>query len=211
MGVRNWKCPGNNLDSEIFSVQQKYSLPRPVAMFLVARGIPENEVEGFLEPRLANLSDPYRFPGIREAAARHGLPSERVRALIFRESRFDPAARGRAGEIGLMQVLPSGAAAEWARVRKGPAPSARELYAVRTNLEVGCFYLSTGMRRWRGYKGQTALALCQYNAGESRALKWRPEDPEDAEILSRITIRSTREYVRSVLKRYRRYCKKQEK
>ena len=148
---------------------------------------------------------------IREAAARHGLPSELVRALIFRESRFDPAARGRAGEIGLMQVLPSGAAAEWARVRKCPAPSARELYAVRTNLEVGCFYLAKGMRRWRGYKGQTALALCQYNAGESRALKWRPEDPEDAEILSRITIRSTREYVRSVLKRYRRYCKKQEK
>ena len=37
---------------------------------------------------------------IREAAARHGLPSELVRALIFRESRFDPAARGRAGEIG---------------------------------------------------------------------------------------------------------------
>ena len=70
MGVRNWKGPGNNLDSEIFSVQQKYSLPRPVAMFLVARGIPENEVAGFLEPRLANLSDPYRFPGIREAAAR---------------------------------------------------------------------------------------------------------------------------------------------
>ena len=148
---------------------------------------------------------------IREAAARHGLPPELVRAVIFRESRFDPAARGKAGEVGLMQVLPSGAAAEWARVRKCPAPSVRELYDVRTNLEVGCFYLAKGMRRWQAYQGRTALALCQYNAGESRAVKWRPENPQDADILPRISIRSTREYVRAVLKRYWRYCEEQKK
>jgi len=70
MGVKNWKCAGSNLDSEIFSVQQKYSLPRPVAMFLVARGVSGDAVPGFLEPRLGNLSDPYRFPGIKEASAR---------------------------------------------------------------------------------------------------------------------------------------------
>ena len=70
MGAKNWKCAGSNLDSEIFSVQQKYSLPRPVAMFLVARGVSGDAVPGFLEPRLGNLSDPYRFPGIKEASAR---------------------------------------------------------------------------------------------------------------------------------------------
>ena len=70
MGAKNWKCAGSNLDSEIFSVQQKYSLPRPVAMFLVARGVKEDSVADFLEPRLGNLSDPYRFPGIKEASAR---------------------------------------------------------------------------------------------------------------------------------------------
>ena len=64
MGVKNWKCAGSNLESEIFSVQQKYSLPRPVAMFLVSRGISGDAVAEFLEPRLGNLSDPYRFPGI---------------------------------------------------------------------------------------------------------------------------------------------------
>lgn len=143
---------------------------------------------------------------IRDAASRHELPPELVRALIFQESRFDPSVRGRAGEIGLMQVLPSGAAAEWARVHKRPVPSARELFDVRTNLEVGCFYLARAMRRWRKYKGRIALALCQYNAGESRAAKWCPADPEDAEILPRIAIRSTREYVRAVMTRYRLYC-----
>jgi len=70
MGVKNWKCAGSNLESEIFSVQQKYSLPRPVAMFLVARGISGESVAEFLEPRLGNLSDPYRFPGIQDACAR---------------------------------------------------------------------------------------------------------------------------------------------
>ena len=148
---------------------------------------------------------------IREAAMRHGLPPDLVRALIFRESRFDPNARGKAGEVGLMQILPTGSAAEWARVHRKPAPSARELADVRTNLEIGCFYLARGMRRWRVYKGRTALALCQYNAGESRAAKWCPDDPDDADILPRITIRSTREYVRAVLTRYWRYCERREK
>ena len=148
---------------------------------------------------------------IRDAAARHGLPPELVRALIFRESRFDPNARGKAGEVGLMQVLPSGAAAEWARVNRRRTPTVRELTDVRINLEIGCFYLARGMRRWRAYKGRTALALCQYNAGERRAAKWCPEDPADAEILPRITIRSTREYVRAILVRYWRYSEKREK
>ncbi len=70
MGVKNWKCAGSNLESEIFSVQQKYSLPRPVAMFLVSRGIHEDAVAEFLDPRLGHLSDPYRFPGIKAAVAR---------------------------------------------------------------------------------------------------------------------------------------------
>ena len=37
------------------------------------------------------------------AARRHGLDPDLVRALIFRESRFNPQARGSRGEVGLMQ------------------------------------------------------------------------------------------------------------
>ena len=141
---------------------------------------------------------------ITAAALRHDLDPDLVRALIFRESRFNPWARGSRGEVGLMQVLPGGAAADWARVKKRPRPSVRELYGVETNLEIGCWYLARAMRRWNGYKECTALALAQYNAGESRAKVWAPEK-RDGEVVTRIRIASTKKYVETIVKRYRKY------
>ena len=143
---------------------------------------------------------------IAAAARRHGLDPDLVRALIYRESRFDPRARGSRGEVGLMQVLPGGAAADWARVMKRPRPSTRELCVVETNLEIGCWYLARAKRRWSGYKHGTALALAQYNAGESRAKTWAP-GKRDGEVVSRIRIASTKKYVETILKRYRKYLR----
>ncbi len=70
MSVKNWKPLSNILPQDVEYLQYKFNLPRPIAVYFAARGIPEKEIPGFLEPRLANLSDPYRFPGIREACAR---------------------------------------------------------------------------------------------------------------------------------------------
>jgi len=141
---------------------------------------------------------------IAEAAGRHGIDPELVRALIFQESRFNARARGSRGEIGLMQVLPRGAAAEWARVRKRPKPSMRELFEVRTNLDIGCWYLARALRRWRGYDARMELALAQYNAGETRAKAWAPAR-KDGTVVERITVASTKKYVTRIMKRYRRY------
>ena len=144
------------------------------------------------------------------ASRRHGLDPDLVRALVFRESRFNPRARGSRGEVGLMQVLPGGAAADWARIKKRPRPSVRELYDVGTNLEIGCWYLARAMRRWSGYRGNIALALAQYNAGESRAKAWAPEK-RDGEVVPRIRISSTKKYVETILKRYRKYLRERSK
>ena len=70
MGVNKWKVNAGNLEEEIAGLQRRFALPRPIALIFAARGIGADQVESFLNPRLANLSDPYRFPGIREAAAR---------------------------------------------------------------------------------------------------------------------------------------------
>ncbi|MBE6355888.1 MAG: single-stranded-DNA-specific exonuclease RecJ [Lentisphaerae bacterium] len=70
MSAKNWKPLGNVLFQDIDLIQQKYHLPRPIAVYFAARGIKAEEIPGFLEPRLANLSDPYRFPKIREACDR---------------------------------------------------------------------------------------------------------------------------------------------
>ena len=144
------------------------------------------------------------------ASRRHGVEPELVRSLVFRESRFNPLARGSRGEVGLMQVLPGGAVADWARVKKRPRPSVRELYDVDLNLEIGCWYLARALRRWSAYREGVALALAQYNAGESRAKAWAPEKL-DGEVVPRIRIASTKKYVETILKRYRKYLRERSK
>lgn len=143
---------------------------------------------------------------IRAAAERHGLNPELVRAVVFRESRFDPEVRGKAGEIGLMQVLPSGAGAEWARQNGKPEPTARELKDPERNLDIGCWFLAQGMRRYAEFREADELALARYNAGQSRADKWRPA-AKDGSVVDRITIKSTRHYVTGIMQRYRKYLK----
>ncbi len=141
---------------------------------------------------------------IHAAAARHGLPPELVRSLVFRESRFNPEAVGSAGEIGLMQVLPQGAVAEWAKRNGKAMPTTRELMAPALNLEIGCSHLARAMQRWRNYRFGTELALAQYNAGESRAARWKPDNPQ-SQVVGRIGIPSTRAYVENIMTRYRHY------
>jgi len=70
MGAKNWKPAANLAAGEVELIRRKFSLPRPIAVYLAARGIAPDAIPGFLAPRLANLSDPYRFPRIKEACAR---------------------------------------------------------------------------------------------------------------------------------------------
>lgn len=142
---------------------------------------------------------------IRAAAAKHGLDSRLVRAVVYQESRFRPGTVGRAGEIGLMQIMPDQAARDWARANRVPVPERAVLFSPRLNLEIGCWYLADGMRRFGGYREATLLALARYNAGLTRAKAWAPEKPDGA-VLPRIAIASTRRYVEQIMNRYRKYC-----
>ncbi len=70
MGNKLWVLSNNapsNVEKELI---EKFSFPRPIALFLAARGITADKVELFLKPNLNKLSDPYRFPGIEQAAKR---------------------------------------------------------------------------------------------------------------------------------------------
>ena len=143
---------------------------------------------------------------IGAAAKKHRLDPELVRALIYQESRFKANRRGSHGEIGLMQVLPSGAAAEWARVNKRRRPYNWELFDVELNLEIGCWYLARALNRWKDYRHGTELALAQYNAGEKRAREWAPKR-KDGEVLPQVKIASTKKYIIEIMERYRSYSK----
>ena len=141
---------------------------------------------------------------ILEAAARNGVDPNLVKAVIWRESRFRPYVRGSSGEIGLMQIMPDKAAVDWAKRNGQPVPSRGALFTPRLNIEIGSWYLANAMRRWSRYKDQLVLALCEYNAGITRASAWKPVD-RNGDVRSRITISSTLSYVNSILAKYEEY------
>jgi soluble lytic murein transglycosylase len=143
---------------------------------------------------------------IAKAAEKYNVDSRFVKAVIYQESRFDAHARGAHGEIGLMQVMPDGAAVDWARHYKKEKLREGLLFNPELNIEIGTWYLSQALKRWRKYKYSKELALCQYNAGGKRADAWKPEKYDDA-VLGRIKIKSTHAYVKAIMKKYRDYCK----
>lgn len=144
---------------------------------------------------------------IRDAASRHGVDPQLVRAVIFEESRFRPDAIGSKGEVGLMQIMPSGSVAEWARRNRRKRPTHSALMRVDLNLEIGVWYLARALKRWSAYRECIPLALVQYNAGEARAERWKPERA-DGEVVPRIGIASTKTYVEKIMARYHRYIGK---
>ena len=145
---------------------------------------------------------------INRVSVRCGVPPQLVRAVVFQESKFEADARGASGEIGLMQVMPRGAVADWAAVHQRKVPSGKELEDPELNLTIGVWYLARALERWKDYHAQIELALIQYNAGEKRAQRWAPED-KNAEVFSRIKIASTRIYVKNIMTRYRKYLTEQ--
>src|SRR3954451_3933485 len=148
---------------------------------------------------------------IRAVAAEHGIDPMLVKAVVWRESRFDPRKVGSAGERGLMQVSER-AAREWARETQVSSFNAQDLLDAKTNLEAGTWYLHRALEHWNHQKKPAVFALAEYNAGASRAQRWANNDPQTA--MSERTFRNnidfpgTRNYVRSVLERYEFYRKR---
>jgi soluble lytic murein transglycosylase len=148
---------------------------------------------------------------IRAVAAEHGLDPMLVKAVVWRESRFDPRKVGSAGERGLMQVSER-AAQEWARETQVSNFNAEDLLDPRTNLEAGTWYLHRALEHWSHQKKPAVFALAEYNAGASRAQRWANNDPQtpmsERTFRSNIDFPRTRNYVRSVLERYEFYRKR---
>ena len=144
---------------------------------------------------------------IEKTAKKYNIDSRFIKAVISQESKFNARARGTSGEIGLMQIMPSGAAVDWARHYKLDDVRAGLLFNPKLNIEIGTWYLAKALKRWREYKYDKELALCQYNAGGTRANAWKPLN-YDGTVIDRIRIRSTRAYVESIMEKYKEYCKK---
>lgn len=114
---------------------------------------------------------------IRKHARREGLSEAVVRAVVRKESGFNPCAVSRAGARGLMQLMPE--TAEYLGVGDPFDPE--------QNLAAGSRFLKMLLDR---YGGNLSLALGAYNAGPGRVDR-----------LGRVpAIPETQEYVRTILK-----------
>ncbi|PZR74277.1 MAG: murein transglycosylase [Chthoniobacterales bacterium] len=145
---------------------------------------------------------------IRSVAAEHQLDPMLVKAVVWRESRFDAQKFGTAGERGLMQVSEK-AAKEWARETKAESFRVEELFDPKTNLEAGAWYLRRAVEHWQNQADSIPFALAEYNAGASRAQRWA--GGEDTRTIPPDTFRAnidfpgTRKYVDSIIARYEFY------
>jgi soluble lytic murein transglycosylase len=72
-------------------------------------------------------------PLIIPIAGKYGIDPCLVRAVIWRESRFDPSAAGTSGERGLMQIMPM-AASDWAVAEKRRDYQPDRLYDPEINI-----------------------------------------------------------------------------
>jgi len=154
---------------------------------------------------------PARFqqydPLIRAVAVEHHLDPMLVKAVVWRESRFDPRKYGSHGERGLMQVSEK-AANEWARENKISDFYFDQLFDPKTNLEAGTWYLQRAVEHWKHQPDPLPFALAEYNAGASRARRWSGNGVADASVrtfLKNIDFPGTRKYVESIMDRYKFY------
>ena len=130
----------------------------------------------------------------REHARAFELEEAWVLGLVRQESRFIVDAKSSAGARGLMQLMP--ATARWVARKIGMSYSRERVAEVETNVTLGTRYLKYVLDDL----GHPVLACAAYNAGPSRARRWRDARPlEGAVYAETIPFNETRDYVKKVM------------
>ncbi len=139
---------------------------------------------------------------ILAAAQRYGVEPALVKAVVWRESRFNPQARGRAQEIGLMQ-LQEEAAREWADAEHVEGFEHEQCVDPGTNTLAGTWYLKKLLKRYVQTDDPVPYALAEYNAGRANLVKWNAgvAATNSAAFIEQIGFPGTKKYVRSVIRR----------
>ncbi|MEL4073130.1 lytic transglycosylase domain-containing protein [Ochrobactrum sp. GPK 3] len=133
---------------------------------------------------ICGAKDTFGHPGV----AMTGL-SERewhalIRALIWRESRFQPKIRSRAGAYGLTQLMPATAKSTGLRLEHLSRPYCQ--------VKGGGLYLA---RMLETFDGDIPRALAGYNAGPANVKKYKGLPP----------FKGTRTYVSDIMQKFTEY------
>lgn len=195
---------------------------RPAALLALAEGVRDRGhiVEGLRigwdllekrngewDPRLLRVVYPLPYRELIEAEAeREGIDPMLLAGLIRQESTFRPEIRSWVGATGLTQIMPT--TGSWLASRMGiPDYEQRLLTVPEVNVRMGARYLRDQLRT---YDGARDLALAAYNAGPSRASRWRRElnHGRDTDAFREaIPFAETRNYVKIVLRNAALYAR----
>jgi soluble lytic murein transglycosylase len=133
---------------------------------------------------------------VKAHAKNYDLDPAMVAAVIYAESKFDPATRSRAGAVGLMQLLPE--TAQGIADRTGGAHyTEADLADPEINVRYGCWYLEHLRAKYRKTGEATRLALAAYNAGQANVDRWVKATPPGQTV--EIPYPETRAYIQRVM------------
>ena len=107
--------------------------------------------------KTAKPEQPYKNI-IERYASENGVPLVLAHAVITVESNYKPNSRGKAGEVGLMQIKPATAK------MMGYSGSKKGLFDPETNIKFGMKYLGKAQRLGGG---TTCGTILKYNAGHA--------------------------------------------
>lgn len=140
------------------------------------------------------------------AASIYDMDPALIKAVIWRESRFNPDARGAAGELGLMQIRDA-AAGEWAAAEGIVAFHHTHMVSAKSNVLAGTWYLKRAIGRYQDTDDPVAYGLAEYNAGRSNVLKWKKAeaDTNGTAFIQAIGFPSTKDYVTTIKARREKY------
>ncbi len=154
-------------------------------------------------PFLARLRFPaYFIDLIQPEAAARGIDPALMLSLIRQESLFNTHATAAAGEIGLMQVIPS--TAQYIAERLAwPDYQHSDLFRPQAGIAFGAYYIDEQLDL---FEQNAIAALAAYNAGPGRAYDWHALSSDDPDLfMTTITIDSTRHYVQNIYRNYNIY------
>lgn len=143
---------------------------------------------------------------ILAASAKYRVDAALIKAVVWRESRFYPKARGSKGELGLMQIMEP-TARDWAKAEKRTLIFHAELLDREKNTECGAWYLRKLLLRYTHTDSPVPYALADYNAGRGNVLRWMtgPAATNSAAFINQVGFPSTKEYVITTLARWQHY------
>ncbi len=128
-----------------------------------------------------------------QAASAYNVEPLWLHAIIWQESKYNPAARSGAGARGLMQFIPETAEAVGASLGLTDL-SFNTLYDPAVSIQLGAAYWSSLIEKWKSPE----MALAAYNGGPENVQRWLSKSRDPELFVSDIGFVETKKYVMSV-------------